>query len=106
MHATFVLLATALSFLAFVDLSLARLGQQEHLKALNALKNGPAKDGLAKRQNNNTYAPGQLCTEDGYLQGMQTLSAVAIPFCSSYISIANYTVTTAYSTVYTYAALP
>ena len=98
MHSTFVLLASAISFLALFDCTAARLSQHEYKKHINALESIGK---LEKRQSNGTYAPGQLCVDDDLYQAMQTFSSEAAPFCSSFLSIGNYTSTTAYTTTHT-----
>jgi len=45
---------------------------------------------------------GIVCVENDYLQALQNFSIDATPFCSSYLSIPNYTVTYDSATVYKY----
>ena len=47
---------------------------------------------IKKRQTNFTLTNSDECVEDDYLQGLQTFSADATPFCSSLIGIPMSTV--------------
>ena len=99
MHPTFICLALAMLFLNVLEtISAQRLSRHEYRRHINVLENIGR---LQKRQSNETVVPGQLCVADDVYSALQAFSSEAYPFCSSFLSIANYTSTTAFSTVHT-----